>query len=59
MKIKALDMSRAICPICGIGMIREEDEVKCPKCGYASPIIVVNHRVGYEQRNEQIYRSKD
>jgi len=49
MKIKVLDMANIGCPICQTGMIREENEVKCPKCGYASPIILVRHRVGYEQ----------
>lgn len=56
MEIKKLDMTKVTCPICQIGMIREEDEVKCPKCGYASPIIIVNHRIGYEKHNAQIYR---
>lgn len=56
MEIKKLDMSKVRCPICQIAMIREEDEVKCPECGYTSPIIIVNHRVGYEKRNAQLYK---
>ena len=56
MEIKKLDMSKVTCPICEILMTREDNEVKCPKCGYASPIIVVNHRVGYEKRNAQSYK---
>lgn len=49
MKIKKLDMSSVHCPICEIRMVREENEVKCPKCGFASPIILVKHRKGYEK----------
>jgi len=56
MEIKKLDMTKVRCPICQIEMIREEDEVKCPKCGFASPVIVVNHRVGYEKQDEQRYK---
>ena len=56
MKIKALDMTKVKCPICRIEMVREENEVKCPKCGFASPILLVNHRVGYEKHNEQLYK---
>jgi len=44
-KIKKLDMSDIHCPVCTIGMERHEDEVVCPKCGFSSPIILVNHRV--------------
>jgi len=54
-EIERLDMTKVKCPICEILMIREENEVKCPKCGFASPIILVNHRVGYEERNKQLY----
>jgi len=49
MKIKKLDMSNVHCPICRVKMIREEDEVKCPKCGFASPILLVRHSAGYKQ----------
>ena len=56
MNIKVLDMAKVKCPICQIQMIREEDEVKCPECGYASPILLVKHRVGYEKRNAQFYK---
>lgn len=44
MKIKKLDMNDLSCPICQIGLVREGDEVNCPKCGFGSPIILVNHR---------------
>lgn len=49
MKIKKLDISKVYCPICRIKMVRKDDEVECPKCGYASPILLVKHRKGYEK----------
>jgi len=45
MEIKKLDMTNVHCPICEIPLIRDGDEVNCPKCGFGSPIITVNHRV--------------
>ena len=44
--VKKLDMATVHCPICHIGLVREGDEVNCPKCGFGSPILIVNHRRG-------------
>lgn len=33
------------CPICDIKMVREDNEINCPKCGFGSPIILVSHKV--------------
>jgi len=43
-KIKKL-YEPVYCPICNIKMIREGNEINCPKCGFGSPIILVNHKV--------------
>ena len=49
MQEKKLDMTKVHCPICKIQMVREGDEVNCPKCGFGSPIIVVKHRRGFDE----------
>lgn len=43
--IKKLDMINVHCPICMIPLERVDDEVVCPKCGFTSPVLVVNHRI--------------
>lgn len=56
MKIKKLDINKIHCPICRIKMVRKDNEVECPECGFTSPILLVVHKAGYEEHNEQLYK---